>query len=119
MRTPLITLHQLRSEMTRFSTVSLGQDKVDTMRNEFSALLAVVADVTGLPQAMICTEDLRDYQHRLAQRAALKREDLLQGAYAAIEALTSGIVTEGMTREGRQSLAADAAIWILAVGRNG
>jgi hypothetical protein len=116
MSTPLITLLQLRADMPRFATLSIGQDKIETLRTEHLALLAVASDLLGAAAPALTLEDLRSCSSEISARARLSQPDVFERAYSSVERLATA-VREGATRDERQRLAADAARWFLALGR--
>lgn len=110
---PLETLRVLPVDTgSRFGTVALGFDRVSTIRDEHATLAAVASLLTGTPVDRLSLHDLMTVQGTITTRAAMSEPDRVAAALGAVER----VLISDNSNEHRPVLAADAALWILAVG---
>lgn len=109
----LDTLRLLPEHGSRFGTMSLGYDRVTQIRDEYSAMLDLAADLCAVPAVSLSLEDLRVRQQRKAACSALNREDLIQAATASFHRLFTALNTGDPMRD---KFARDLAEQVLALG---
>jgi hypothetical protein len=101
---------------TRFSTFSIGFDRVSTIREEFSLLQEVAADCCGLSQSALTADDLRNLRQTLRARISQLQQDTRTDAMLALRESVERVLRMRSDDPMRRSLTADAAVWMLALG---
>jgi len=115
-KTPMQTLAILPDNLgTRFSTFSLGFDRVSTIREEYALLHDIVADSCGLPPVALTLDDVKALRHKLRERAALLHTDRMTTLTTAREMIDRAMRSRTDDPH-RKIIAADAALWVLALG---
>jgi hypothetical protein len=95
---------------SRFGQVTLGYDRVDRIRTEHSALTALAAVLC--PVETLTMTAVRNAHDLIQARAEMPQDELLTKTYASIAQLV-----EAADPVTKRKLAADAATWLLAIGR--
>lgn len=115
-KTPMQTMAILPDNLgTRFSTFSLGYDRVSTIREEHSLLHEIVADCCGLPPVALMLDDVKALRQKRRERAALLQTDRTN-ALATARELVDRAMRLRADDPHRKVIAADAALWVLALG---
>lgn len=118
MKEPLQTPYILPDNLgTKFSTFSIGFDRVSTLREEFGLLQSVAADCCGVPTNVLSLDDVRSLRNTLRARISQLHQDTRTDALLALRESIERVLRMGSTDPLRRTLAADAAVWLLAIGQ--
>lgn len=96
----------------RFGMVQLGADRINQIRAEHAALVEVAGELCH----DLSVIGLAAVRLQIHTRAALPRDEQLSQTYAAIEQLVQIGKAADVPPADVQQLAADAALWLLALG---